>query len=90
MGIAFDQLKRDETLADRGMDFADAGLVFEGPEFTTEDTRFDYPERRFQTFGLLNDRMVIVVWTEIKGGRRIISMRKTNDKEQRRYKGRMG
>jgi len=30
MRITFDQAKRDQTLAERGLDFADAVLVFEG------------------------------------------------------------
>jgi uncharacterized DUF497 family protein len=28
--ITFDPIKRDKTLADRGLDFADAEIVFEG------------------------------------------------------------
>jgi uncharacterized DUF497 family protein len=58
--------------------------------FTYEDVRLDYPERRFVTFGLLEKRMVSVVWTEIEDGRLIISMRKANDKEQRRHRDRIG
>jgi hypothetical protein len=30
MRITFDQVKRDKTLAERGLDFADAELVFAG------------------------------------------------------------
>jgi uncharacterized protein len=30
MDISFDPAKRDKTLAERGLDFADAGLVFAG------------------------------------------------------------
>ncbi|WP_454884771.1 BrnT family toxin [Sphingomonas oryzagri] len=82
-------MKRALTLAHRGLDFADAARVFEGPEFTQEDTRFEYPERRFQTYGLLHGRMVMVVWAETAGGRHIISMRKCNDREQARYRQRL-
>lgn len=94
MKIEFDPAKRAMTLEHRQLDFANAGRVFEGPVFTFEDVRFDYlepwPERRFVTFGLLDARMVSIVWTEIAGGRRIISMRKANDKEQRRHRDRIG
>ena len=90
MEISFDPLKRDATLQERGLDFADAGTVFEGPTFTFEDTRFVYAERRFSTFGLLNGRMVVLIWSETEDGRRIISMRKANDREQARYRHRMG
>ncbi len=85
MKITFDQMKRYATLKERGLDFADAGLVFEGPTLDRRDDRFDYPEPRYVTVGLLRGRMVIVVWTPAAGGRRIISMRKANDKEKERF-----
>jgi uncharacterized DUF497 family protein len=90
MKIEYDPAKRAVTLEHRQLDFADAGRVFAGRVFTVEDVRFDYPERRFVTFGLLDARMVSIVWTEIDDGRRIISMRKANDKEQRRHRDRIG
>jgi uncharacterized DUF497 family protein len=34
--------------------------------------------------------MVVIVWTERDGGRRIISMRKANAREQAKYKDRLG
>jgi uncharacterized DUF497 family protein len=34
MRIIFDPIKRDATLRDRRVDFADAVVVFEGPVFT--------------------------------------------------------
>jgi uncharacterized DUF497 family protein len=90
MEISFDPVKRAETLRERGLDFADAARLFEGPEVTFEDTRFDYPEARFATYGLLDDRLVAVIWTETALGRRIISMRKANGREQARYGKRLG
>lgn len=85
MEIHFDPAKREATLRERGLDFMDAARVFDGPVFTAEDDRFDYPERRYSTIGLLDARMVVVIWTEVPGGRRIISMRKANDREQARF-----
>jgi uncharacterized DUF497 family protein len=90
MRITFDPEKREETLRDRRVDFADAVVVFEGPVFTFPDERFDYPEERYITVGLLAERMVIVVWTPTEDGRRIISMRKANAREQARYLDRLG
>ena len=82
MDISFDPAKRAKTLAERGLDFADAGRVFAGLTMTRPDDRFDYPEPRFQTFGLLDERLVMVVWADVEGRRRIISMRKCNEREQ--------
>ncbi len=90
MRISFDPAKRAATLRNRRVDFADAAVVFEGPVFTFPDERFDYPEERYITAGMLAGRMVIVVWTPAEDGRRIISMRKANDREQTRYSHRLG
>ena len=90
MRISFDPAKRAATLRNRRVDFADAAVVFEGPVFTFPDERFDYPEERYITAGTLAGRMVIVVWTPTEDGRRIISMRKANDREQTRYSHRLG
>jgi uncharacterized DUF497 family protein len=90
MNVTFDPEKRADTLRRPGLDFLDAPKVFAGARFTFADERFAYPEPRYITVGLLDGRMVIVVWTpdaEIDGekSRRIISMRKANGKEQARY-----
>lgn len=52
MDIEFDPDKRGLTLQERGLDFADAGELFQGPNATRQDTRNDYGEPRFQTTGL--------------------------------------
>lgn len=81
MEISFDQDKRDLTLRNRGIDFADAAQVFEGETQTQADTRFDYGEERFVSYGTLNGRAVVVVWMERDGARRIISMRHAHAEE---------
>ena len=85
MQIEFDPAKRSATLDARGLDRAAAGRVFEGPTLTVEDDRADYGEIRYFTLGLLDGRMVVLVWTPRGAGRRIISMRKANGKEQKAY-----
>lgn len=89
MKIAFDPEKRAETLRKREVDFLDAETVFAGPTYTIQDDRFRYPEDRFITVGL-SGRMVVVVWTPTEDGRRVISMRKANAREQTRYSHRLG
>lgn len=85
MKIEFDAAKRDATLAARGLDFSDAATVLAGAVVTLTDERFDYPEPRFQTFGTLDGRLTMVVWTPVPDGVRVISMRKANDREKARY-----
>jgi uncharacterized DUF497 family protein len=81
----FDPAKRDRTLAERGLDFASADEVFAGVIYTFEDTRRDYGERRFITIGRLRGGMVVVGWTERDGRRRVFTMRKANEREQKKY-----
>lgn len=85
MAILFDPVKRLLTLEQRGLDFSDAGQVFDGPHLTIEDDRIDYRETRYFTVGFLNERLVVLVWTPRGDDQRIISMRKANDREQKAY-----
>ena len=81
MRITFDAVKRDKTLIERGLDFARAREIFEGLTITMPDQRQEYGEARFLTAGWLDERIVIVVWTPRGLARRIISMRKANERE---------
>lgn len=92
MEISYDPEKRAKTLADptRQLDFEDAVHVFAGTTLTVEDDRENYGETRYQTIGLLNERLVMVVWTERGSARHIISMRKCNDREEKKYRRQLG
>jgi uncharacterized DUF497 family protein len=90
VAITFDAAKRDRTLTERKLDFADAPEVLDGPKFQFVDRRRDYGEERITTVGLLRGRMVVVVWTRRGENRHIISMRKANAREQERYSDRLG
>lgn len=89
MDIEFDILKRTLTLAERGLDMARAGEIFERPTLTFIDDREDYGELRHITIGFLDERMVVAVWTQRVNTRRIISLRKANDREQQAYGSRL-
>jgi uncharacterized DUF497 family protein len=84
MRITFDPAKRAKTLADRGLDFADAAKIFAGTTLEVEDTRKDYGETRMICFGYLEGRIVVVGYTPRDAGRHIFSMRKANEREQSR------
>ena len=81
MKVEFDPDKRNLTLQERGLDFCDAPLVFDDSEVTFLDSRFDYGEDRWLTFGWLKQVAVNVVWTWRGENRRIISMRQMHDEE---------
>ena len=84
MAITCDSNKRDAALAKRGLDFEDAEAVFAGSYFETEDVRSDYGEPRMICFGMLRDRMVVIGYTPRGADRHVFSMRKANDREQKR------
>ncbi|MSP42795.1 MAG: BrnT family toxin [Alphaproteobacteria bacterium] len=89
MELSWDESKRQATRADRGLDFADAGLVFAGRNMTWHDERYDYGEQRFVTVGWLHGRFVLPAWTPRDDSRRIISMRYGHGQEEERYQKRM-
>jgi uncharacterized DUF497 family protein len=72
------------------LDFEDAAKVFTGVTLTLLDGRHDYGEPRFQTYGLLGGRLVMLVWTPRGADRHIFSMRKCNDREKARFQARLG
>jgi uncharacterized DUF497 family protein len=85
MEITFDHVKRDKTLRERRLDFLRAVEIFDGPNYRFVDDRFDYGEERIVTIGYLDERMMVVVWTQRGSARHVISMRKANDREKVRY-----
>jgi uncharacterized DUF497 family protein len=59
----WDETKRLSNLEERGVDFRDAALIFEGPVIAKEDTRKDYGEKRFRALGKVDDEYYVVVYT---------------------------
>jgi uncharacterized DUF497 family protein len=77
--------KRDKTLRERGLDFADAAKVFDGLHAVIENTK--HGELRCVTPGYLDGRFVMMVWTPRGDARHIISMRYGHAKEEKLYLG---
>jgi uncharacterized DUF497 family protein len=84
MRITFDPAKRDKALAERGLDFSDAEIVFQGVTLEVEDIRKEYGEVRIICYGMLAGRMVVIGYTPRGADRHVFSMRKANDREQAR------
>ena len=85
MKVVWDEAKRRANLRKHGLDFADAEQVLAGITYTIEDRRFEYGERRFITFGMLRDTVVVMAHTETPATLRVISMRKATRYEQILY-----
>jgi uncharacterized DUF497 family protein len=80
--FAWDDAKAARNLAERGLGFeAIRGLDWENCR-TREDTRGAYGERRFISIGMIGGRLHVAVWTPRDGKRRLISLRKANERER--------
>ncbi|MEP3255940.1 MAG: BrnT family toxin [Stappiaceae bacterium] len=81
MGGLPDDAKAAQNLEKHGIRFEVAAKVFLDPlRITIPDERFDYLEDRYITFGLIDDRLYVVVFAEDDetGTIRLISACKAN------------
>ena len=86
MEFEWEDYKADENLQKHGIDFLDATCIFLDPHrLDVEDDREDYGERRFKTIGRVQDRVIVVVYTYAEQHTRIISARKAEPYERRKY-----
>jgi uncharacterized DUF497 family protein len=85
MNFEWDEDKRLSNLEKHGFDFVGIEILFEGETVTILDDRFDYGEKRFITFGLLDGRVICVAHAETETVIRIISIRKATKNEEINY-----
>ena len=85
MPYLWDEGKRASNLSKHGVDFAEAARFEWDTALTAEDIRRSYPEPRFLSIGLIGPRVYVLVWTPINDERRVISFRKANRREVKRY-----
>ena len=85
--IEFDPEKEAES--EHGLLFKLAAELFDGKFVEEEDHRFDYGEQRFKATGpvaALGGRFCVAIFTWRGERRRVISFRKANDREIKRYR----
>jgi uncharacterized DUF497 family protein len=81
----WDERKRCDNYRKHGLDFSDCAKVFAGVCVTVPDNRFAYGEPRLWAYGMLEERVVVVVYTERDDVIRVISMRKASRREEAQY-----
>ena len=85
MEIDFDPIKNDKNIRERGIDFAMV-LDFEWSSAVYEvDNRKNYGETRWQATGFIGSRLYRLVYKDIPNGIRVISFRKANKREVKKY-----
>jgi uncharacterized DUF497 family protein len=77
--------KDEANRAKHGVALALAEVLFAGPHLTVEDDRIDYGEARRIAFGHVRERLFVCVFVDRGSTRRIISLRKANSREVKRY-----
>jgi uncharacterized DUF497 family protein len=86
MRFEFDPAKSEKNERERGLPFAAASRLFEGLRLEWRDERKDYGEIRVNTLGEIEDRVFFASFTRREGAIRIVSFRKANARETRRYR----
>jgi uncharacterized protein len=64
MNFEWDEIKRQANIDKHGFDFADAKRIFDWPMAVELDDRDDYGEDRLIGTGMLDGRVVAIVYTE--------------------------
>jgi uncharacterized protein len=86
MQFEWDEAKNFENIRKHEIDFADVLTMFDGEMLIELDDRFDYGEDRWFGIGFLGSGIAVVIWTERqKNVTRIISARRANRNEQKRF-----
>jgi len=83
--ISFDPAKNARNIAIHGISLERA-VEFEWHNaLNVEDDRHDYGERRFRAYGLIGSRVYVLIHTPREGRMHVISLRKANKREVRRF-----
>ena len=85
METSFDVAKSERNIATRGISFEQAAAFEWDTALIVEDTRQNYGERRFQALGLIDARLHMLVFTPRGTQVHVISLRKANGREVKRY-----
>ncbi|MGH7059418.1 MAG: BrnT family toxin [Stellaceae bacterium] len=85
MEITFDPAKNERNIRERSLSFERVRDFDFNRALLWIDTRHDYGEARQIALGYLDDRMHVLCFTETPTGIRVISLRRANAREVRRY-----
>ncbi|WP_101774947.1 BrnT family toxin [Pasteurella oralis] len=85
MKITYDPNKNQKNIEERGLSFDLVALLDWNTAIIWQDCRFNYPETRYSMLALLDERLHFANFTPIPQGIRVISFRKANKREVKRY-----
>lgn len=85
MKLIFDDAKDEANQNKHGMSLSEAAKLEWEDALIWQDTRCDYGEARMIALGAIGERLYCVVYVDRENARRIISLRKANNKEKILY-----
>jgi uncharacterized DUF497 family protein len=85
VAITYDPGKNEKNIAERGISFDRAAEFDWSGALIVEDTRKDYGEPRFQGIGFIEEWLHMLVFTPRAGDTHVMSLRKANKREVKRY-----
>jgi len=83
--ITFDPAKDAKNIRERGLSFTRVAEIDFNTALVLEDRRREYGETRYAALCYLDSRLHVLCFTETAKGIRVISFRKANAREARRY-----
>src|ERR1700722_3174326 len=85
MAFEWNEDNRKDHLLKHGVDFPDVTPMFDGPTLETVDDRYPYGETRFNAPGETGGQSFVATYAGRGTVRRIISARKANASERKKY-----
>jgi uncharacterized DUF497 family protein len=85
MRLTYDLAKNDKNVAERGLSFELVAELDWDTALAVEDTRHDYGETRFRVTAMLKARLHVAIITMRGDAFHVISFRRANRMEVRRY-----
>lgn len=85
MKLIFDDAKDRANQSKHGLSLSEAEKLEWEDALMWQDTRRDYGEPRMVALGAIGERLYCVVYVDREDARRIISLRKANNKEKILY-----
>ncbi|WP_415665443.1 BrnT family toxin [Zymomonas mobilis] len=83
--LEYDPNKSQKNVEERGIPFDLACIVLNNMALEFEDTRKEYSEKRMTAYGFVGERAFCCVYTKRGNSYRIISLRKANKKEIKKW-----
>lgn len=85
MEFEWDEAKRQQTIASRGVDILKAARIFEGCILKSVDARQDYGEVRYRAIGMVGEDCFVLIYTQRDAVIRLITAWKGGRHERKQY-----